>query len=677
MGFDGSEDVLGYWGRNVVEDYHNTLLKKLPSLTAQLSGVKGGNKPPQQPFRLLGSNLRVGQSPPQLPRLPYDGHDHDGQAPPQLPGHRSGRRAAPKVGILGAGVGGLYTALMLDSLDIKYEILEASDRTGGRLFTHKFEDGGKYDYYDVGAMRYPLPKKDENGKYKSGVMKRLGELIEYSKLNDGLAVPLRDTIIDYYYQARTGGTFKYFNSERYQVPLENPDPPNFRAREMGVESEYITAGVDNIAADIVIPFARMIMEDVGLDTNMGKGWDLMMQNDAYSLRAYMSFKYIPSVDLKLPPSHLNTNTINWCETFDKSTGWYDRALTEQVLEALAFARVGSSTFGEIEWKCFDGGSHVLADYMTKYIRSTTEDPNALIRTNKSVKSISQATNGMEVSTWDGSATTYSHVISTIPLPCMRTIDLSAAGLNVMQTTALRKLQYGPSVKVGIRFKTTWWTTRFGIVGGQSFTDLPVRTVVYPSYGVDSDTPSTVLIASYCWTNDAERLGSLISTGKEEYNEQLKELVLRNLADVHGMPYSDLVDEFVEMHAWDWNHDPLTGGAFAFFGPGDFQDLYTSLTAPNANKRLHFAGEAISTRHAWVVGALDSAWRAVFEYLLSSGQHDRIEEFFRLWGTNVEWAQLPTEPPTEDGSGGFDPEDHLLGVHMRYTYAAELTGDIKF
>ena len=51
------------------------------------------------------------------------------------------------VGILGAGVGGLYTALILQSLNVSYEIIEASNRTGGRLFTHKFADGGPYDYY--------------------------------------------------------------------------------------------------------------------------------------------------------------------------------------------------------------------------------------------------------------------------------------------------------------------------------------------------------------------------------------------------------------------------------------------------------------------------------------------------------------------------------------------------
>ena len=42
---------------------------------------------------------------------------------------------------------------------------------------------------------------------------------------------------------------------------------------------------------------------------------------------------------------------------------------------------------------------------------------------------------------------------------------------------------------------------FNIVGGQSFTDLPIRTGFYPSYGVYSATPSMTLVASYRWTYD--------------------------------------------------------------------------------------------------------------------------------------------------------------------------------
>ena len=102
------------------------------------------------------------------------------------------------------------------------------------------------------------------------------------------------------------------------------------------------------------------------------------------------------------------------------------------------------------------------------------------------------------------------------------------------------MQYGPSIKVGIFFTEPWWVTgedkngeKFDIVGGQSYTDLPIRTVAYPSYGMNSEAPSNTLIASHCWTNDAERSGSLIRTGKKNYEDQLEHLVLSNLATIHN------------------------------------------------------------------------------------------------------------------------------------------------
>ena len=82
---------------------------------------------------------------------------------------------------------------------------------------------------------------------------------------------------------------------------------------------------------------------------------------------------------------------------------------------------------------------------------------------------------------------------------------------------------------------------------------------------------------------------------------------------------------------------VRAGAFGFFGPGDFEDLYTSMTYPAAGGRLHFAGEALSTRHAWVEGALDSAWRAVFSLLVEeAGLRSLLPQFFSKWGTNSEW-----------------------------------------
>ena len=70
-----------------------------------------------------------------------------------------------KMGIVGAGVAGLFTAMVFDwlnsqfsetELKIDYDIFEAAseNRLGGRLYTHHFSER-PHDYYDVGAMRFP------------------------------------------------------------------------------------------------------------------------------------------------------------------------------------------------------------------------------------------------------------------------------------------------------------------------------------------------------------------------------------------------------------------------------------------------------------------------------------------------------------------------------------------
>jgi len=267
---------------------------------------------------------------------------------------------------------------------------------------------------------------------------------------------------------------------------------------------------------------------------------------------------------------------------------------------------------------------------------------------------------------------YAHVISTVPLTGLRTMNLDGCDLNPKQTNALRELQYGPSIKVGIKFKTAWWTDgtdldgkKIDITGGQSYSDLPVRTVVYPSYGVGTDTPTTVLIASYCWTEDARRLGALMNQGPDA-DAQLKTLVLRDLALIHNVSFDFLdKEEYVAHFPWDWSHSPLTMGAFAFFGPGKFGDVYESLNVPAANGALHFAGEALSVRHAWVVGALDSAWRAVKEILLLD-YRDKIQDFEDMWGRNQEWYSTPSSldaPKTTHPK--YEPANDLLVKKMLY------------
>ena len=231
------------------------------------------------------------------------------------------------------------------------------------------------------------------------------------------------------------------------------------------------------------------------------------------------------------------------------------------------------------------------------------------------------------STQRTSTRTYNHVITTTTLPCLRVVNLDDAGLNFPQKAALRTLQYGPAVKVGVKFKTTWWEdpgvwkkyapSGFGpIIGGQSYTDKMARTVVYPSYGNDPEPRSTVLIVSYARSMDAIALGALCGPDRES-SAQLKRRMLEDLVSVHKFNAEGaafLEEQWVDAYPHAWQNDPNTmgacdviecsialltvflTGAFGFFGPGQFMFLYRYLTSPAASGRLHFAGEGVSVRH---------------------------------------------------------------------------------
>ena len=232
---------------------------------------------------------------------------------------------------------------------------------------------------------------------------------------------------------------------------------------------------------------------------------------------------------------------------------------------------------------------------------------------------------------------YSNVISTLPLSVLRTLDLDNIELSVGQRNALRKLLYSPSIKVGIQFKTAWWE-KLGIVGGQSHTDRPVRSVVYPSYGPGTEgEKSNVLVASYNGSQDPQRLGPLVKGSSSAEEKILLNLIMDDLAVIHGVSIDEIWDQYVDYYAWDWYSSSLSLGklwkliaqyvfysllilgAFPWFGPGmnqnlrnvfslfdayhpgQFKDIYPHITMPaSAHQRLFFAGDATSAAHGYVI-----------------------------------------------------------------------------
>ncbi|EPQ57024.1 amine oxidase [Gloeophyllum trabeum ATCC 11539] len=520
------------------------------------------------------------------------------------------------VAIIGAGMAGLYTAMILDSLDLKYEILEASDHVGGRMFTYKFQGGSQYDYYDVGAMRFP----------GSPYMRRIFKLVEDLTLK----------LIPYKFSA--DNTFMYFNHRRYQPNPPSSDPPADPFQAKGyVPDEYLVPGnPGDLMAGLLKPYRDPFMLDIP------SALENLYKQDRYSTRTYMSLACDPPYPAPV---------INWCETLEDSTGSYDRAFTETVLDSVAFEFPGDK---EYSWYCFDGGSSVLPKKMEELL-GTPITFNA--RVNRLVGA--PDTPGVFL-TVDGEIAprTYSSVFCTAPLPCLNTMDLENCGLDYATWNAIRELQYGPSTKIGILFSKPWWQdlSTGPISGGQSYTDLMIRRVVYPSYP-ENGTPSNVIIASYCWTQDAERMGSLIREGPNTPGPDLIDLVLRDLARVHDVEFSYLKSLYKAHHAYDWMHDPLTMGAFAYFGPQQFnfmESVFNNLTKPICGGKLFIAGEATSSCHAWVAGALESSWRAV-EMYLRLHHADLLDKFHEKWGTSEYWEDEGIDAQLRIGLAQSFPE----------------------
>jgi len=94
-------------------------------------------------------------------------------------------------------------------------------------------------------------------------------------------------------------------------------------------------------------------------------------------------------------------------------------------------------------------------------------------------------------------------------------------------------------------------------------------------------------------------------------------LFNDLTVIHQVSLSFLQEQFVSAYAHSWYSDEYTQGAFALYGPSQFNDLYPGLCQPAAGGRLHIAGEAASAHHAWVAGALDSVSRAFAEVLISA------------------------------------------------------------
>ena len=166
-------------------------------------------------------------------------------------------------------------------------------------------------------------------------MKRTFELAQLP------AIQSKAPMIPYYFSS--ANTWDYFNGQQVAPGTNAPDPYN-----IGPSGYLPTQPKDwsyllnpaNLQTELEAIMKTLKASFSGSSSIAEAMTTLMTTYDQYSMRSYLESLGYPS------------EVINLMETFDKSTGWYDRALTESVCESLAFEGV-DPTPANIQYYCFE------------------------------------------------------------------------------------------------------------------------------------------------------------------------------------------------------------------------------------------------------------------------------------------------------------------------------------
>ena len=214
---------------------------------------------------------------------------------------------------------------------------------------------------------------------------------------------------------------------------------------------------------------------------------------------------------------------------------------------------------------------------------------------------------MGVSLKGGAKVECDRVVVSIPLTRLRFVDVAdfstlkdKAEKKAFQEkrVAVRESHYDAAHKVFLAFNERFWEKgNFPIIGGRSITDLPVRSVYYPTPDRASmNTKGGVLLASYTWGDDARRWDTLEET--ERLEKALDDIVTLHCSYKGGWTETAVRAAYVGAGAsYSWARDRYVGGIAAIFLPGQAKHIYRTL--PNTLARplgkLFFAGEHTSAK----------------------------------------------------------------------------------
>lgn len=507
--------------------------------------------------------------------------------PPQL---AAGSGTGKKVVILGAGIGGLTAAYELTKANYTVQIIELTERAGGRNHTARrgtvleektksgetFRQVCKFDeglYLNLGPGRLPYHHR---------------RALHYCQvLGVGLEIYVMETMANLFQTKKAWGGKPQI---RRQI-----------ANDMqGYISEMLAKAVNQKALN-----QEMDEGDRNRLLCLLKAFGDLGENDTCSTCGKTKCKTCNKSCLEC------ISCERQCETCFDYTGSTRDGCTITVKqpcepgEKLALKELLSAEFWEhrfyqsfeYEWQptLFQpvGG-------MDKIVDGFVSKVGRLIQYNTEVLNIDTRPNGVTITIRDRKTGRRSNInadycISNIPLPILSKIKNNFSDDFVK---AVETCVYDPTCKLGWQANQRFWENdKNQIYGGISYTDDPITQMWYPSY--DYFTKNGTLTGVYNYDQDAIRFGDMKPADRIVEARKGAIKLHPEFADMRIVPSDKAI-------SIAWQNIQNEGGGWARWDStsDDHANAYSRLLRPDG--RFYVIGDQVSQLPGWQEGAMESA-----------------------------------------------------------------------
>ncbi|EGY16172.1 L-amino-acid oxidase [Verticillium dahliae VdLs.17] len=506
-----------------------------------------------------------------------------------------------KFGILGAGISGLFTALILDSVGIhNWKILESSHRIGGRMLTSYLNGTSPDDgqYHELGPMRFADEITDPTTNETFPIMDQrmiyqvADVLNKMNAGNDSLQVKFIDWI-------QTAANTPVSTTKR------RPDGTFPGRTEIATNPAYFEpAQYSNATA---VAEAQQALDDFkGLTserikfyaTNIFQAHKQAVEQGMFDFSEVEYLRHVIGTDLNVTdeatPSQVVWPMWEYETVYFMAKKWKTiKGGLSRMPEAFAPIVKDRIQFGA---KVHGVKHHADNKTLTISYRPTGSNPREVVSIRES----------------------FDYIFNSVPFNLLRFWELPPH--SSLMRRAIDRTVFDGSVKVAIQYKTRFWEhLEHPIIGGCGRVNVPlIGQICYPSWDINSTGPG-VLLASYVASYDATVACAM---SDEEHIAYIQ----RAMVEIHGPAAEENWTGNWERHCWE--HDEHHAGSWAvpivpqqqLYLPAFFHTEFNTV----------FIGEHTSYTHSWVFSALESATRGSVQMLLDLGLVDEAKEVTRTW-----------------------------------------------